>query len=153
MRMPSRPYLTTRAHKVFAMAHDLADQLGHDDVTPVHIALGVVREGQNVAVAALFYLGVPLDVLERDLEERLPPPGTSRTPTGARAWTPSDERVIDQAKIEARELGTSFYGCEHLFLTLLRDDTVATAQVLARHSIGYEDVRTEVLRLYNAEPG
>jgi len=64
MSMPRRPYLTTRAHKVFASAHDLAERLGHDDVTPVHIALGLVREGRSLAIAALFNHGVPLDVLD-----------------------------------------------------------------------------------------
>ena len=89
MLMPRRPYVTTRTHEVFALAHDLADQLGHDDVTPVHIALGLVRKGPNVAIGALFNRGVPLDALERDLEARLPPSGTPRAPARERSWTPS----------------------------------------------------------------
>lgn len=51
MSLPRRPFLTTRAHEVFALAHDLADRLGHDDLTPVHVALSVLREGRGVAVA------------------------------------------------------------------------------------------------------
>ncbi len=70
--MPRRPWLTTRASEVFALAHDLVDELGHDDVTPVHMALGLVRKGPNVAVGALFNRGVPLDVFERELEALLP---------------------------------------------------------------------------------
>ena len=149
MSLPMRPNLTNRAHKALALAHDLADRLGHDDVTPLHLALGVVREHRNVGVGALFNRGVPLDVLERELEERLPPPGTPRTPPPEREWTPSDEDVIDQATIEARELGTSFYGCEHLLLVSLRDETGAPAQVLARHGLAYEDMRAEVLSIYS----
>ena len=79
MSMPPRPYLTEGAHKVFAFAHNLADEMGHDDVTPVHFALGLVR-ARLVAATALFNLGVPLDTLEREFEEHLPPPGTPRTP-------------------------------------------------------------------------
>ncbi len=151
MSMPRRGWLTDNAHEVFASAHDLADQLGHDDVTPVHIALGLVR-ARRVAASALFNLGVPLDVLEREIAEHLPPPGTPRTPAREHTWTPSDERVIDQAKLVARDLGTQFYGDEHLLLAFLRDETGATAQVLARHGIGYEDVRTEVLRIIWGAP-
>lgn len=38
MTMPVIPYLTSRARTALSLAQDLADRLGHDDVTPVHIA-------------------------------------------------------------------------------------------------------------------
>lgn len=152
MSMPRRPYVTTRTHEVFAIAHDLAERLGHDDVTPVHIALGLIREGRSVAVGALFNRGVPLDVLDRELEAHLPPPGTPRVPARERSWTPSDERVLEQATVEARELGKEYFGCEHVLLAFLRDATSAPAQVLAHHGVRFDDARTEVLRIYNARP-
>lgn len=153
MAMPRRPFLTSRAHQAFALAHDLADQLGHDAVSPVHLALGVLREGRSVAVCALFNRGVPLDVLDHELEARLPRPGTPRTPSPNRSWSPSDEQLIDQAKLEARELGTEFFGCEHLLLALLRDGTGAPAHVLGRYGVRFDDARDEVLRIYSARPG
>ena len=82
MAMPRRPFLTTRAQEAFSLAHDLADRLGHEDVTPVHVALGVLREGRSVAVGVLFNRSVPLDALARELEAYLPPPGGPRAATG-----------------------------------------------------------------------
>src|SRR5688572_23919993 len=145
MSMPRRPYVTTRTHEVFAIAHDLAERLGHDDVTPVHIALGLIREGRSVAAAAILSRGVQLDVLERELEAHLSPPEAPRVPPAERSWTPSDECVLERATVEARELGTEFFGCEHVLLAFLRDATSTPAQVLARHGIRFEDARTEVL--------
>jgi len=150
--MPRRPYVTTRTHEVFAIAHDLAEHLGHDDVTPVHIALGLLREGRSIAAAILHGRGVPLDVVERELEAHLPPPGAPRVPPRERSWTPSDEHVLEQATVEARELGTEFFGCEHVMLALLRDATSAPAQVLAHHGVRFDDARTEILRIYNTRP-
>jgi ATP-dependent Clp protease ATP-binding subunit ClpA len=152
MSMPQRYFLTTRAHRVFAMAHDLADQLGHDDVTPLHFALCVVREGRSVAVGALLRLGVPLAVLERELEAGLPPGGAPRLPASERTWSATDERMIEQALAEAGELGTEHYGCEHLLLAVLRDRAGAPAQVLARHGVGLDEARAEVVRIYNVRP-
>lgn len=146
--LPRRVSLTTRAHEAFALAHDIADRLGHDDVTPVHIVLGVLREGRSAAVAALYSLNVPLVDLYRELEAELPPPGTPRASPPERAWRPSDEQVIEQARSEARELGTEYYSCEHLLLALLRDAAGAPARVLARHGVGFDDVRNEVQRIY-----
>ncbi len=153
MLMPRRPYVTTRTHEVFAIAHDLADRLGHDDVTPVHVALGLISEGQNMAAQILlFSRGVPRDVLERELEGYLPPPGAPRPPAQPRSWTSSDERMLEQATVEARELGTEYFGCEHVLLAFLRDATSVPAQVLAQHGVHFDDFRTEVLRIYNRRP-
>ena len=153
MLMPVRPYVTTRTREVFALAHDLADRLGHDEVTPVHVTLGLISEGMNIAAQILLYgRGVPRDVLERDLESRLPPSGPPRPPTDSYSWTSSDERVLEQATVEARELGTEYFGCEQVLLAFLRDTTSVPAQVLAHHGVHFDDFRTDVLRIYNRRP-
>lgn len=149
--LPRRPYVTTRTHKVFAIAHDLADRLGHGDVTPTHLTLGLISEGRSIA-AAILHARVPLDVLERDLNAHLPQPGTPRVPVPDHSWISSDERVLEQATVEARELGNEYFGCEHLLLAFLRDPTSALAQVLAKHGVHFDDVRTDVLRANNARP-
>ena len=153
MLMPVRPYVTTRTREVFALAHDLADRLGHDEVTPVHVTLGLIREGMNIAAQILLYgRGVPRDVLERDLETHLPRPGTPRPPTDSPSWTSSDERILAQATVEARELGTEYFGCEHVLLAFLRDATSVPAQVLSHYGVHFDDFRAEVLRIYNRQP-
>ena len=132
MVMPVRPWVTTRTRKAFAIAHDLADQLGHENVTPVHVTLGLLREGLNIAAQTLLYRrDVQGEILERELEAQLPPPGTPRPATGSHSWTPSDERMLERAAAEAQELGTAYFGCEHVLLAFLRDPTSVPAQVLA----------------------
>ena len=117
-------------------------------MTATHVLLGVIQEGRNVAVGALNNRGVPLDALARDLEALLPPPGTPRAAANVGAWTPADERLLAQAQDEARELRTEFFACEHVLLALLRDADGPPSRVLARHGVGYDDVRAEVARLY-----
>ena len=153
MLMPVRPYVTTRTREVFAMAHDLADRLGHDDVTPAHVTLGLIREGMNIAAQILLYgRRVPRDVIEREIEAHLPPPGAPRPPTSSHSWTASDERMLEQATVEARELRTEHFGCEHILLAFLRDTTGVPAQLLANHGVHFDDFRAEVLRIYNRKP-
>jgi ATP-dependent Clp protease ATP-binding subunit ClpA len=153
MLMPLRPYVTARTHEVFAMAHDLADRLGHHDVTPMHVILAMIREGLNIpAQVLLFRRGVPRNVLEQELEAQLPTPRAPRLSASPRSWTPSDERMLEQATAEKLELGTEHVGCEHVLLAFLHDTTSVPSQVLARHAIGYDYLRSEVLRVYNAQP-
>ncbi len=147
MSMPMRPWVTNHAHEVFASAHELAERLGHHDVTPLHIMLGFLDQMENLASAVLSQLGVPLDILEGELKDHLPAPGMPRTPPNERSWTPSDERLIDLAKVEADKLGHRHHGSEHLLLAFIRDSTGPTATVLLGHGIGYDDVRAEVIRI------
>jgi ATP-dependent Clp protease ATP-binding subunit ClpA len=153
MSLPVRPFLTTRARAVFSFAHDLADRLGHDDVTPVHVTIGLLNEGRNIAGQLILYgRGLPRDVLERELGAHLPPAAAPRPSAPSRAWSPIDERMIEAAAAEARELGAEYFGCEHLLLAFLRDADGAPARVLARHGVGYADVRGELLRLRESGP-
>lgn len=153
MLMPLRPFLTTRTHTVFAFAHDLADQRGDPEVTPVHLILAMLRERLNVAAQLLvFQRGIPREVLERDFAAQLPPAGRSRRPALPRQWSPSDERMLERAVTEARELGMEFHSDEHLLLAFLRDPLTALAQTLARYGVHYDDFRQDVQRVYPVEP-
>src|SRR4051812_29928326 len=134
MPLPRRPYVTTRTHEVLEIAHDLAEQRGHDDVTPVHVALGLILEGKGLA-PHIMALAVPLDELDAELREQLPATGPPRVPPRAPSWTPAMERIIDLATIESRELDVEYQGVEHVLLALLRDETSVPAQLLARHGL------------------
>jgi ATP-dependent Clp protease ATP-binding subunit ClpC len=153
MSMPRLPYLTSRAHDAFSRAHDLADRRGDDGVTPVHVTLGMLEEGRNLAVEVLYRLGVSLDDLKRDLDAQLPPPTSSPVAARAHSWTPGDERMVEGAKLEASELGTEFYACEHLLLAFLRDGTDPAAQVLERHGLHYDRIRAMVRHVYDERAG
>lgn len=152
MSMPRRPYLTTRAHEVFALAHDVAEQRGDVALTAAHLALGLLRERQGIPTYVLSARGVPLDVLGEELTATLPPSGSPRAAPAVRSWTPEDEVFVAQAIREASELGTEFYGAEHLLLALLRDPEGVVARVLAPHGVGYADVRADVRHVLFSQP-
>jgi ATP-dependent Clp protease ATP-binding subunit ClpA len=147
MLIPRFPHLTARARHVLALANDLADRRGDTDVTPAHVLLGLLQEGQSVAVYALSARGVPLDALAEELTAALPPPGAPRAAPAVRGWTAADEALVMQAAREARELDTPYYGAESLLLALLRDAEGVPTRLLARHGVGFESVQAEVRRV------
>lgn len=152
MVIPSHPGLTTRAREVMALAHALADQRGDADLTPSHVALGLLEEGENVAVYVLSTRGIPLDALAHDLRAALPTPGASRPVLPGRRWLPAADAFVAQGKREAHELDTPYYGAEHLLLALLREPMGAPARVLARYGVGFEDARADVRRVLGLSP-
>jgi len=50
--------LTPHAKKVIALAIDEASRLGHSIIGTEHILLGIVREGEGIAVGVIESLGV-----------------------------------------------------------------------------------------------
>jgi ATP-dependent Clp protease ATP-binding subunit ClpA len=150
-RMPHRPAVTMRTHHVFAIAHDLADRHGSIEVTPLHVLLAMLREGRSPAIVVLYNLGVGLDELERELEAELPA-AVEAVPEHELSWTAAEERMLDRAAAEARDIGHRYQGCEHLLLTFLRDDASAPAAALARHGVRFANARAEVVRVLGTPP-
>lgn len=146
--MPRRSLVTTRTHQAFARAHTLAADLGHDEVTPAHIMLGILRHHANPAAQILLYsVRIDRQTLERELEALLPPPGASALPGAPLQWTAADEAILEQAAVESRELGTDYLATEHVLLSFLRNPSSPVSRLLDRHGVRLETVRDNVRRL------
>lgn len=66
-------------------------------------------------------------------------------------FTESGQRVLLQAREEARQLRHSFVGTEHILLALLHEKEGIAAQVLDSLSIKADDVRSRVSRVLAAD--
>ncbi len=148
MTMPRRRTVTTRTHQAFGMAHELAGQLGHEATMAPHVLIGLMREERNIAAGILNHVwGIPVDVLEEELLQVLPPAGPP-SPAGVLEWTPADEQMLARATVESSALDCEYLAGEHLLLAFLRDPASTTARVLDRHGVRYEDVRRDILTWY-----
>jgi ATP-dependent Clp protease ATP-binding subunit ClpC len=70
---PSDITLSPRTKKVIELAIDEGRKLGHRQVGPEHILLGVVREGEGIASGILESLGLPLETVRARVLELLNP--------------------------------------------------------------------------------
>jgi ATP-dependent Clp protease ATP-binding subunit ClpC len=138
---------TERVRKVLAMAREEARRLQHEYVGTEHILLGLVREGEGVAAAVLQNLNADRDEI-RETIEKLVKKGRAGATTGPDLpYTSRAKTVLEQAMTEARELGHSYVGTEHLLLGLLREERGLAAQALTELGIRVDSVRAETLRL------
>ena len=85
--------LTPRTKRVIELAVDEARRLGHHYIGTEHLLLGLVREGEGVAVDVLKSLGVSLDKV-RAQTARVMMENTSRTSSGAEAK--KETPLVDQ---------------------------------------------------------
>ena len=121
---------TDRVRKVLQMAREEAARLHHEYVGTEHILLGLIREGEGVAAAVLTNLSVDLDDIQQKIEETVKKGKAAAAAGPDLPYTSRAKKVLELAMSEARELGHSYVGTEHLLLGLLREEKGIAAQVL-----------------------
>ncbi|HEU4629893.1 MAG TPA: Clp protease N-terminal domain-containing protein [Gemmatimonadaceae bacterium] len=141
---------TERVRRVLSGARKEANRLQHEYVGTEHILLGLAGEGEGVAAAALASLGVDRDDLRRRVEHILARGLAARPAPVDLPYTSRAKKVLELAMSEARELGHSYVGTEHLLLGLLREEKGIAAQVLADAGVTLDAARAEVVRLLGA---
>jgi len=140
---------TDRARKVIMYGKQEAQRLGHNFLGTEHILLGLVKEGTGVAANVLKALGVDLKRIRAEVERLVQSdPAAAQAqqvkPAGEPRYTPRAKRVLELSMDEARSLGQSYIGTEHLLLGLLREGQGVAAQVLLNLGLKLESVREEV---------
>src|SRR5687767_12331629 len=137
---------TERTRKVLALSREEAHRLGHEYVGTEHILLGLIREGEGVAAAALQSLSIDLDELRHRLEGIVKRGGAERRGSDL-PYTSRAKKTLEFAMSEARELNHSYVGTEHLLLGLIREEKGIAAQILNDAGATLTTTRAEVLRL------
>lgn len=142
---------TQRAQKVMALSQEEAKRLKHNYVGTEHLLLGLIREGEGVAAKALKNLDADLEAVRQEVE-KLVSPG-DEAPLGNVGYTPRVKTVIELSMDEARQMGHSYIGTEHLLLGLVREGEGVAAKILNQVDIGLEKTRAEVMKILGSSEG
>lgn len=140
---------TDNAWTAMRLARQQARRLNHDYVGAEHILLALAEHGTGVAVEVLRGLSVDLAAIPIAVRE-LVRPGLEEVESRKLPLTPCAKRVIEHACGEARNLGHSYVGTEHLLLGMLRERETIAAQVLERLEVDFSAVRNRVADLLDS---
>ena len=133
-----------RAKRVLALAQDEAIRFNHNYIGTEHLLLGLVREGEGVAARALDAMGIELSKVRRAVEFIIGR-GDSTTSPSEITLSPRTKKVIELAIDEARRLGHSHVGTEHLLLGLVREGEGIASGVLESLGVSLEAMRKKVM--------
>lgn len=136
---------------VITYSREEALRLGHDFIGVEHLLLGLIREGESLAVRLLQGMGVDLEKLRKNVEGAV----KSSARTGASKQTASDvirlvkqaERVLKITYLEAKSFKASLVDTEHLLLSILKDQDNVATRALRSMGVEYNAVREEVENL------
>ena len=133
-----------RVKDVISYSREEALRLGHDYIGTEHLLLGLIREGDGMAIKVLKALGVDTVRLRRSIEDAVK--GTSGTTVnlGNIPLTKQAEKVLKITYLEAKIFKSDVIGTEHLLLSILRDDDNIASQILLQYNVNYDVFKAEV---------
>ncbi|MBK8290248.1 MAG: ATP-dependent Clp protease ATP-binding subunit [Flammeovirgaceae bacterium] len=143
---------SNRVKEVISLSREEALRLGHDYIGTEHLLLGMIREGEGVAVGVLKKLGVPLDDLRGEIEKISKGTATHEIKNLANIpLTRASEKVLKITYLEAKIFKAQLIGTEHLLLSILRDPDNLGTQILNKFDVAY-DVVKEMLEYQTDQP-
>ncbi len=146
-----RNNFTSRVQKVIRFSKEEAMRLGHDYIGTEHLLLGILKEGEGIAVKILRNLGVDLEKLKQRLEEASGPAGGMMT-LGNLPLSKRAEKVLKITYLEAKNFKSDIIGTEHLLLSLLKEKEGLAAQVLMSFNVDYNLVYNELKNILEGKP-
>ena len=139
-----------RVQEVIRLSREEALRLGHDYIGTEHLLLGVIREGQGVAVRILRNLDVDLLKLKKAIEDTVRTSGGTLT-IGNIPLTKQAEKVLKITQIESKIYKSDVIGTEHILLSLLRDEDNIATQILHQFHVTYETARAELNNILSSK--
>ena len=120
---------TEKARIAISEAHECAVELGHNYIGSEHLLAGLIREGSGVAAKALEKAGMTEEKVVDKIKEYIgsgsPLPSETELPL-----TPRTKRILEISAYEARRLGHSYIGTEHILMAIIRDGDGVAARIL-----------------------
>ena len=134
-----------KVKEVISYSREEALRLGHDHIGTEHLLLGLIRDGDGLAIKVLLSLDVDIAMLRKTVEDAIRDKA-SRQPfnAGSLPLTKQAEKVLKITVLEAKVLKSDTIGTEHLMLSILKNkDNVAT-QILGQFDVDYDVFRQEL---------
>ncbi|MBN1132672.1 MAG: ATP-dependent Clp protease ATP-binding subunit [Bacteroidales bacterium] len=139
-----------RIKDVLSYSREEAIRLGNSHIGVEHLFLGILRDGEGIAIDVLILLGAELYDLRLAIEKsiRNDKPAPVADPDSL-PLLKSSERILKLVYLEARAMKDKTIDTSHLLLAILKDENNYATRYLIENGITYNKVKQE---LVNSEP-
>jgi ATP-dependent Clp protease ATP-binding subunit ClpC len=131
---------TERGKKIIIYAKEEAERRQNDYLGTEHLILAILREENSLPVTVLKKMGLSIEELRMEVERNLPVSNNIIT-FGEVPFTPRAKKVLELSVEEARLLGHSYIGSEHLLLGLIREEEGIAGKILRSYGANLLGVR------------
>ena len=134
-----------RVKDVISYSREEALRLGHDYIGVEHLLLGIIREGEGVAMKMIKSSGVDSKELRKKLESKLESGQLTEVKnSGNIPLLKQAEKVLKITYLEAKLFKSNMIGTEHLLLSILKEDNNIASSILKEFKLNYDSVKDEL---------
>jgi ATP-dependent Clp protease ATP-binding subunit ClpC len=133
-----------RVKDVITFSREEALRLGHDYIGVEHLLLGIIREGEGMAIKLMKRMSVDLLDLRKMVENSIKNLSAKAVNLGNIPLVKQAEKVLKITYLEAKLYKSNMIGTEHLLLSILKDEDNVGTQSLYKFNVNYESVKEEL---------
>jgi len=133
-----------RIKDVLTYSKEEAVRLGNAYIGTEHLLLGMLREGEGLAIDILESFEIDLMHMRKLIEDRIKTNEQVISDTENIPLYKTAERALKLVYLEAKSFSNSTINTGHLILAILKDENSLVTQILSEFNVDYDDVRIEM---------
>jgi ATP-dependent Clp protease ATP-binding subunit ClpC len=142
-----------KVKEIISYSREEALRLGNDFIGTEHLLLGLIREGDGLALKVLQSMQVDLFELRKELEVAIKDKNNKPLINiNSLPLTKQAEKVIRITVLEAKALKSPTVETEHLMLSILKNKENVATQILGNLDVDYERFKGELSILQGGSP-
>ena len=139
---------TNKAKKVIEISNDISIELGHNYIGTEHILYGLAKEGEGIAAKVLLNKGITPEKIVKKIEEIV---GKGNEIEETLGFTPRTKRILENAFLETKKIGSNFIGTEHLLLAILKESDCLAVKIILELNVEIPKIYNEIAKVVNEE--
>lgn len=144
---------SAQVKEIITFSREEALRLGNDFIGTEHLLLGLIREGENLAIKILKQLNVDLYELRKEIELTVKDiTGKNIANINSLPLTKQAEKVIRVTVLEAKALKSPLVETEHLMLSILKNKENIATQILNQFDVDYDIFKNDLGMVKSNEP-
>ncbi len=140
-----------RVKDVLSFSREEAIRLGNNYIGLEHLLLGIIRDGEGMAIQLLRYFGVDLNKFKKNIESSIKNPKGESVKIENIPLVKQVERALKITYLEAKVFNSDLIGTEHLLLAILKDNSNLVTNMLSKDGVNYEAVKEELTSIVNEQ--
>ncbi len=142
-----------KVKEIISYSREEALRLGNDFIGTEHLLLGLIREGDGMALKVLQSMQVDLFELRKELEVAIKDKNNKPLANiNSLPLTKQAEKVIRITVLEAKALKSPTVETEHLMLSILKNKENVATQILGNLDVDYDRFKGELSILQGGNP-
>lgn len=137
---------TQRVSDIIVYSKEEANRLRNDSITPEHLLLGVLREGEGKAIDILRDLFIDLKAVKKELEASMRTEANKTDSYNEHIdFNEQASKLLKMSILEARVMKSKIADTEHILLAIMRENQSKASRILEEHEVTYQKIKDRLI--------